>query len=417
MQVLTIVGGGPGNPELLTQAAETALDRAEIIYVGSGALSALDGHADWLRRVRSEEDLAEEFRLDGIQAAWLVPGTPSLCPAVKHFLEKLDPTEWQHVSVVSGIPEAISMLDEEGWMIPAQGAALTDGSGRELLVWRNHRWSGMLANARIAWRQKKPLAGRKLAVLRSGAKSRRMVRWLEEWGAEVILCPVSRLVDPPSWESCDRVIERVERFDWVIFTSGEAVERWFERMRSTGQDVRQLRAKIAVVGPETAVRVRERGLVPELMPESEYSQEGLAQAFSAVPVRGSVVLFPGGQKNRTFLGDYLRGRGALVEELLIYENQPAPLEVAFYQALKGGSLDGILFTASSQVEYLIDQLKAEDRRHLARVASFSIGPLTSRTLMHYGLEAKAEASEPSLRLLAECVKSYFVKENDNHVSH
>ncbi len=416
--MLTIIGGGPGQPELLTRAAEEALDRAEVIWTDAGIRSVLAGRTHWLGRAEplpSWDEMAEG--MDSGEKAWVVPGTPMLCPQVHQVLKRMPRTKWQHVRLISGLPEALFSLDQEGWMVPAHGASLLDDEGQELLKWQDHQWSGSLQEERIDWRRERPLNGRTVAILRSGAKSHRVVRWLEAWGADTLVCPVSRLVDPPSWVACDRVISRVERFDWVVFTSGEAVERWFERMRRLGQDVRRLRAKIAVVGPETAVRVRERGLVPEIMPEAEYSQEGLAEAFSAVPLRGAVVLFPGGQKNRTFLGDHLRGRGALVEELVIYENQPAPLELSFYQALKSGTLDGILFTASSQVEYLMDQLNGDDRREVGKVPSFSIGPLTTRTLGHYGLRVVAEASEPSLYLLAKSVKSYFEKENGHHVSH
>lgn len=416
--MLTIVGGGPGQPELLTRAAEDALDRAEVIWTDASIRSVLAGRPHWLGRAESPpsgDEIAQE--MESGEKAWVVPGTPMLCPQVHEVLKRLPRSQWQYVRLVSGLPEALVSLDQEGWMVPARGALLLDDEGQELLQWKDHRWGGPLQEERINWRRERPLNGRKVAILRSGGKSQRVVRWLEAWGAETLVCPVSRLIDPPSWAACDRAISRVERFDWIVFTSGEAVERWFERMRRFGQDVRRLRAKIAVVGPETAVRVRERGLVPEIMPEAEYSQEGLAEALSAVPMRGAVVLFPGGQKNRTFLGDYLRGRGALVEELVIYENQPAPLELSFYQALKNGTLDGILFTASSQVEYLMDQLTVDDRREMGKVPSFSIGPLTTRTLAHYGLWVVAEASEPSLYLLAKSVKAYFEKENGPHVSH
>lgn len=407
--VLTIVGGGPGSPGLLTDQAQGALDRADVIFVEADVRTALGERRDWHSKVAAWPDRPiEPSKWD--QAVWLVPGTPALYAPVQARLQDLSQDEWAHIRIVSGVARLTAALDQGGWFLPEHEVRFRNPDGTVLLESR----AGAIhaVRPRIPWADARPLAGRRVILLRSGQRTRRAARWLEDWGAEVELCPVSRLADPDSYDLVDTALRRLERYDWVIFTSAEAADRFFERLQWVGEDVRRLRAKIAVVGPETAVRIRERGLVPELMPDGEYSQEGLAEAFKSTPLRGSLVLFPGGQLNRTFLAEELRGRGALVDELILYQNQSEPLSLPLHQAIRTESADAILYTASSQVEYLVEQLAPEDRRHLAAIPSFSIGPLTTRTLNHYGIEAAREAPQPSFRLLVELVRDYY-KEDSN----
>lgn len=409
--MLTIVGGGLGTGEYLTQAAVAALDQAEVIFVEPTVREALGVDERWLSKVSgpfAEDTPTASVNFSERDVVWMVPGTPALYPPVAEWVSEQDSQVWQYIRIVSGIPALSAQLDAEGIFLPPVAVSLHSLTDDTHLEWRDNQWDGQVKPVR--WRQARPLHGRQVVLLRSSARISRAVRWLENWGAEVMLCPVSRLTDPESWEPVDRCIRRLERYDWVIFTSAESAARWFTRMRRLGVDVRHMRARIAVVGPETAVRIREWGLVPELMPSAEYSQEGLASAFREVPLRGQVVLFPGGDLNREVLGEELRGRGALVDEVVLYQNRPEPLPLSLHQAIRTESCAAILFTASSQVEYLLDQLIPEDRRHLAAVPAFSIGPLTTRTLNHYGIRPMAEPSEPSLRLLVEAVRGYYAQE-------
>jgi uroporphyrinogen-III synthase len=408
--MLTIVGGGPGIFELLTTSALRVLDRADYIVLEPEIRSVLSDRREWLGKVEDMvqlQDLQDAAILAEREGAWLVPGSPSTFAPVRQWMESLDRSLLQYIRIESGIPVAVQRLDQLGMFLPSHLVQVLDQRGQSLIQWEQSRWTGPALEQRIAWREERPLHGRRVILLRAGTRTQRVVRWLADWGAEVEQCPVSRLTDPVSYEPVDAAIRHLERYDWLVFTSVEAVHRWFARLRQLDVDVRQVRARIATVGPETSVAVRERGLIPALMPPSEFSQEGLADAFHAIPMRGVTVLFPGGQLNRQFLVEDLRGLGALVDEVTIYRNQREPLPLSLHQDIRAESIDAVLFTASSQVEYLLDQLSSEDRRHLVHVPAFSIGPLTTRTLLHYGINPVAEASQPSLRILAELVRSYY----------
>jgi uroporphyrinogen-III synthase len=405
--VLTIVGGGPGTEGSLTQAAIAALERADTIFIEPEVRHALGGEEAWLGKVAGPfawADVSSARQFADREAVWVVPETPALYPPVREWTASLNPQEWAYLRIVSGVPAMTAQLDREGMFLPGYRVTVETADAVKLR-WGESGWQGDIP--RVSWADARPLDGRRVVLLRGGSRMIRVVRWLENWGASVELYPVSRLTEPDSYQAVDQAIRRIARYDWIVFTSAEAVNRWFDRMRHVSVDIRQVRARIAVVGPETAVRVRERGLIPELMPQAEYSQEGLVRSFADIPVRGAMVLFPGGQLNRDILGDELRGRGALVDDVVLYENQSVPIALALHQAIRSESLDALLFTASSQTEYLVDQLPSDDRRHLANLPIFSIGPLTTRSLRHYGIEPVREASEPSLRLLAEEVRDYY----------
>ncbi len=410
--MLTIVGGGPGLPGLLTQAAVNALERAETIYVEPEVREVLSGRRDLQSKVRAPGSRPKGPGDANGETVWVVPDTPALFAPVRRLLERFAPAELASIRLLSGVPSFVNQLDRDGVLLPEHAATLHDAGGQTLVVWSHGRWEGPWLHQRIPWETARPLHGRQVILLRGGRGAQRARRWLEDWGAEVQIWPVSRLSDPDTYEPVDQAIRRIARYDWIIFTSGEAAERWLERMQKLGQDIRQMRAKIATVGPETAAQLREHGLVADLMPSRDFSQEGLAEAFREVPLRGSTVLFPGGQLTRDFLSDELRGRGALVDNIVLYRNQPVPLSLSLRQAIRTESADAMLVTAASQCEYLMDQLTMEDRRHLERIPVFSIGPLTTRTLQHYGIEPADEAVEPSLRLLVECVRDYYARESE-----
>ncbi len=403
------MGGGPGEAGYLTESALSALERASAIFVEPEVRPALGDRQEWLDKVQTKPPPRVALgRFDEIEAVWLVPGTPSLYPPVGEWIGELSPEEWQYIEIISGVLASSTALDKGGIFLPPRHAVvLQDENENLLLSWRNHKWEGEWMRRALDWSKSRPMSGRHIILLRSSARMSRVVRWFENWGAVAEMVPVSRLAEADNYEVVDTAIRRLNRYDWMILTSGEAVSYWFRRMYQLGVDVRQIRAKIAVVGPETAMAVREQGLVPELMSTTDYSQEGMARAFEEVPLRGALVLFAGGQLNRKFLADELRGRGALVDEVVLYHNVLVPLPLSLHHAIRAERPDAILFTASSQVEYLVEQLSLDDRRHLSHIPAFSIGPLTTRTLRHYGVEPAGEAAQPSLRLLAERVRDYY----------
>ncbi|WP_053958520.1 uroporphyrinogen-III synthase [Sulfobacillus thermosulfidooxidans] len=259
------------------------------------------------------------------------------------------------------------------------------------------------------WLSHQPLYGRTLLLLHGGATARKASTRLQELGAHVYIAPISQIEDPPSWTIVDQTLIHIERYDWVIFTSQEAVSRFFQSFKRLNMDIRRLRAHIAVVGPQTEALVKDYGLYPVLMPENEYSQEGLARAFSRYSLLGVNILLPQGNLNRTYLQDFLAQQGALVSPLQCYQNVAVPLSPSIVELLEEHKIDAIFYTASSSVDHVVTQ-HPHLQDILRQIPAISIGRLTSRRLMHYGIPVTREPIRSSVDAMIDEVVHYFMKE-------
>jgi uroporphyrinogen III methyltransferase/synthase len=113
----------------------------------------------------------------------------------------------------------------------------------------------------------KPLAGKTILVTRSAGQSSQFSDLLQQVGANVIEMPALVIGPPSSWEALDNAIANLSDFNWLILTSSNGIDYWFERLLSQGKDARALaKIKIAVVGKKTAAILKERGLQPDFIP-------------------------------------------------------------------------------------------------------------------------------------------------------
>src|SRR5262250_428096 len=121
---------------------------------------------------------------------------------------------------------------------------------------------------RLGWVERKPLFGRRIVVTRARAQAAGFVDALAAAGADVIPCPTIEIAPPASWAPLDAALAHVESYDWVVLTSVNGVEMFFERLRALCRDVRTLHGvRIAAVGSETAAALGARGIVVDVVPE------------------------------------------------------------------------------------------------------------------------------------------------------
>src|SRR3989442_11104447 len=143
------------------------------------------------------------------------------------------------------------------------------------------------------------LTGRRILISRAASQSAELRSRLEDLGARVIECPTIHIVPPMSWKPVDDAIRRLNTYQWLLFTSANAVEQFMDRMGA-----RRPAIPIAVVGSATAVKLNEWGLEPALVPK-EFRAEGLLDAFPENLV-GIRILFPRAEVARELLPDELR---------------------------------------------------------------------------------------------------------------
>ncbi len=235
---------------------------------------------------------------------------------------------------------------------------------------------------RLNWFEKLPLHGVRVAITRPRETAPGMAQRLAELGAEIIEYPTIAIVPPESYAALDGAIERLERYDWLLFTSANGVEAFRERLTASPRDVRALRAKIAAVGPATAKALVAMHLKVDVRPK-EYVAESLVEALSGEDLAGKRVLLPRAAVARDIAPEALRKMGAEVDIVEAYRTVvPETTEREFPGA------DWITFTSSSTVKNF---LALAGRGALEGVKIASIGPITTETLLMHGFPPTVEA--------------------------
>jgi uroporphyrinogen III methyltransferase / synthase len=267
---------------------------------------------------------------------------------------------------------------------------------------------------RLRWFDRRPLFGRTMLVTRAAEQAGEFSALLEEQGAQVIECPTIRLLPPTDWQDIDAAIGSLAGFDWLVLTSGNAVEIFFARLAELGLDARALGAcRVCAVGPKTAAAIRAHGITADLVP-SDYKAEGVVAAFARLEMAGRRVLFPRADKAREVIPQGLAALGADIVAPIAYRNVvPDSLPAEALAALQEKRIDCVTFTASSTVENLAAMLGPERFRALLDgVCIASIGPITTATCRRLGLPVLVEPGEYTLAALVGELTRHFQEDED-----
>lgn len=262
---------------------------------------------------------------------------------------------------------------------------------------------------KMRWFENRPLFGRRIVVTRAREQASDLIRQLTELGAEAIQCPTIQVKPPREWTPVDAAIETIDRYDWLVFTSVNGVDYFFDRLFKKGRDARVLGPiKTAAIGPATAKRLRARGLKSDIVPDN-YRAEAVVKAFAQTDVRGARILLPRAKEARSVLPVELTGMGAMVDEVTVYETWQANSSGdELVDRLKEGTLDMVTFTSSSTVKNFCKLLPPDAVQRLMKgVAVASIGPITSRTARELGLTATLEAESYTIPGLVQAILNYW----------
>jgi len=223
-----------------------------------------------------------------------------------------------------------------------------------------------------------PLSGWRVIVTRARAQSAGLVSRLAAAGACPIELPVIEIADPADHGvALAEALARIGEFEWVVFTSANAVERCWRRL---GTDRVPDHVKVAAVGASTAAALAERDVAADLVPD-RYVAESLVEEFPAPAIPGAgPVLLPCAAGARDVLAVGLSAKGWRVELVEAYRTlRPAPEEGGGVEAL--GDADVITFTSSSSVT---GYLELAGHERVPPVVA-CIGPATARTAVAAGL--------------------------------
>ncbi|HJV44516.1 MAG TPA: uroporphyrinogen-III synthase [Bacillota bacterium] len=241
----------------------------------------------------------------------------------------------------------------------------------------------------------KPLTGKTVLVTRSRKQASELVRRIEELGGEVIEFPVIEIVPPNNADPMDKAITNLHLFDWVIFTSGNGAECFFQRVKELNIDFHAY--KIAVVGPKTAEVIRQWGKEPDLIAR-DFKAEGLLEELLQVLTGKEQILFPRSSIARPLLAAELSRKGIQVTEVDAYDTVMAVEKgMDVFSALENKSIDYITFTSSSTVKNFCEAIPKESIEGLLKgIGIVCIGPITAQTAVNYQLEISAIAEEHTI---------------------
>lgn len=261
---------------------------------------------------------------------------------------------------------------------------------------------------KLAWFEKRPLFGKKIVVTRSREQASALALELSGLGAEVIIFPSIKIEPLKNFSALDREIKGLGGYDWVIFTSSNGVEVFFDRLNKLGLDSRRFgSAKVAAIGPATAEALRARGVEADLVPE-KYISESILKALGKV--KGQKILLPRAALARDMLNAGLKQAGALVTEIPTYDTLPDRGNLAeLRRLLVEGAVSLITFTSSSTVTGFLESFKGADKKLLKGVALGSIGPITTGTMKAKGFKPDFEAKQYTIPGLVEAALGYFKK--------
>lgn len=266
----------------------------------------------------------------------------------------------------------------------------------------------------IDWFEKRPLFGKRIVVTRTREQASELVAQLEENGASCLEYSTIHIEAVDDYQLLDDALSKIASYQWLLFTSLNAVTYFFKRLYTLGQDSRNLCGpKIAVVGRTTAEELLKYGLKADLIPEN-YTGEGLAHSLLAEGVNGSRILLPRALKAGEILPDTLMENGAHVTVAPVYRNVPPKgRKDELREQLVNGEIDLLTFTSSSTVTNFLTMVdaKSEEELHqlLNKVTIAAIGPVTAKTILESGLKVDIQPERYTIADMVASIVSFYRK--------
>jgi uroporphyrinogen III methyltransferase/synthase len=289
--------------------------------------------------------------------------------------------------------------------LKAAGVSLLTAHGPAVMV----VGEAVTAQRGLSWFETKPLFGWRVLVPRTKEQAGDVTARLRTWGAVPEQVPTIAVEPPRTPQQMERAVKGLVtgRYQWIAFTSVNAVRAVREKFEEYGLDARAFAGiKVAAVGEQTAAALRAFGIMPDLVPEGKQSAEGLADSWPAYdevldPINR--VLLPRADIATEGLVARLTDLGWEAEDVTAYRTvRAAPPPAPIREAIKGGGFDAVLFTSSSTVRNLIG---IAGKPHAVTVIAV-IGPETAKTAAEFGLRVDVTAPRPSVTALVDALAEY-----------
>jgi len=418
-----------GDPFIFDRGAEEALFLREQgvdveivpgvpIAVAASAFAGIPvtypGGGDTLTIIRGQDDTGMSMPEVDWTALATLNGT-ILSYASAHQLPRMLQALLAH-----GCPPDMPAAIVRNGTLPTQTTeASTVAELAESLASQTRRDGGLLIVGRVVrfrehlrWFDARPLFGRTVLVTRPKDQAADFSGRLVALGARVIELPLIEIRPAPDTRALELAASSAGRFDWVVFTSVNAVDAFMRALAALEQDARALgTARLCAVGPATAARLAQYHLRVDLVPQTFHAEGAFAALESQGPLAGRRVLLPKGDIARDVLAELLRNAGADVTEVVAYQTvarAALPEDPDIYRMLLDGTLDCVTFTSGSAVRTFV-QLVGEDAAVdlLTHTAVASIGPVTGDVARALGIDVTIQPERFTIPALTDAIAAHF----------
>jgi uroporphyrinogen III methyltransferase/synthase len=362
-----------------------------------------------LGAIHTEADVRGEVDWAGLAA---VPGTLVLHASGSHLAEAASALAEHGVAPQTPVAVTASGTSVSQRTIDTTLASLAADAGElqgPLVV----TIGPAVANrSRLSWWESRALYGWKVLVPRTKEQAGSMSERLWSHGAVSHEVPTISVEPPRSPAQMERAVKGLVdgRYQWVVFTSTNAVRAVWEKFREFGLDARAFSGvKLACVGEATAEKVRSFGITPELVPSGDQTSEGLLHDF---PPHDDIldpvdrVLLPRADIATETLAAGLRERGWEIDDVTAYRTvRAAPPPAETREMIKTGGFDAVCFTSSSTVRNLVG---IAGKPH-ARTLVACIGPHTAETAKEFGLRVDVQPEVPQVPVLVDALAEHAAR--------
>ncbi len=273
---------------------------------------------------------------------------------------------------------------------------------------------GEVVNLReqLRWFDNNPLFGKRILITRAKQQINKFSQILINYGAVPVEMPAIEIKPTANIDELDKVIRRLNSYQWVIFTSVNGVQAFFKRLHALNLDVRQLKdVQVGVIGPATAEALGTFGLRADYMP-AKYTCEDLLNGLKSMNMNGCRVLLPRADIADEELAGGIARLGAEVEEVAAYVTEPSTeVKHQARQALEDGEIDIITFTSSSTVTGLLAILNGE-LQLINKAVIACIGPKTAARAAQAGIRVDVVAQRHTIMGLVEAMEQYFQQKGE-----
>jgi uroporphyrinogen-III synthase len=254
-----------------------------------------------------------------------------------------------------------------------------------------------------------PLAGKRIVITRAAAQSAELSQKLSELGAVPVLLPLVSFAAPDDFAPMDAGLIELGKFDWLIFTSENAVRAVVERCPSLGRSLDEIGKPrcIAAVGPTTARAAEQAGFSVDY---SAKTHSGVALANElGEKLRGQKVFLPRSDHANPDLPVALRGYGARVTEVVAYRTlPPSEMDKDVLASIARGQVDAILFFSPTAVQHFAGLQGSEQLLGLqSKLAIAAVGPITAAALQKAGVNDMVVATDTTAAAVVDALEQHF----------